>query len=254
MTDRREPRRLPPLKKRVFASDISWMLQHAPLPDGDEIDSPTREDLNRVIRSVTGDNRVVKAFENVDRAMFVADELQDLAYVNEGALPPTETSPVMSKPSMVAKMTALLELTGEETVLEVGAGSGYGAAILSEMANKVHSIEVYPKLAESAAERLKSLGFNNVDIHQGDGIYGVPDAAPFDAILVTAAVMGEIPGALLDQLAPGGRMVLPIRPNFVIPGGPNDQMLLLIRKSLDGSSVNAENKGVVRFLPLETTS
>jgi protein-L-isoaspartate(D-aspartate) O-methyltransferase len=216
--------------------------------------NPSREDLNRVVRSVIDGDRVIKAFENVDRAMFVADGFQDLAYTNEGALPPTETSPVMSKPSMVARMTALLELTGEETVLEVGAGSGYGAAILSELAKKVHSIEVYPKLAESATERLKSLGFDNVDIHQGDGAYGVPEAAPFDAILVTAAVMGEIPGVLLDQLAPGGRMVLPIKPNFVIPGGPNDQMLLLIRKSSDGFSTTCENKGVVRFLPLETTS
>jgi protein-L-isoaspartate(D-aspartate) O-methyltransferase len=239
-------------RPRVFASDISWILQHVqPLDDTESDTQPIREDLNRVIRTVVDDDRVAKAFEDVDRLLFVPEAYQDLAYSNAGSIPPTEISPVISKPSMVAKMTALLELKGDEKVLEVGAGSGYGAAILSRLAREVHSVEIRPDLAESASTRLKGLGFDNIVVHQGNGSLGLSEQAPFDAIILTAAVFGEVPIALREQMAPGGRMVLPIKPSFVIPSGPDDQMLLLLKKGIDGS-LHGENKGIVRFQALES--
>lgn len=153
-------------------------------------------------------------------------------------------SQTISQPFMVALMTGLLRLQPGDRVLEVGTGSGYQTAVLAALAAHVFSIETVPELAERAARVLDELGVDNVTTTVGDGHRGWPEQAPFDAILVTAAP-AEVPAALIDQLRPGGRLVIPC-------GAPNDgdgQMLEVIEKSPDGA-VQRTPKLAVRFVPL----
>ena len=145
----------------------------------------------------------------------------------------------MSQPWIVAFMAQLLQLKGDEIVLEVGAGSGYAAAVLSRIAAEVYAIERLPELADAARERLAALGYANVRVRTGDGSLGWPDAAPFDAIVVTAAPP-LIPPALLEQLAPGGRLVIPV--------GTDEQELQVHRRTADGIVV--EKHFPVRFVPM----
>jgi protein-L-isoaspartate(D-aspartate) O-methyltransferase len=153
------------------------------------------------------DPRVLGAMLKVERHLFVPDELKDSAYLDQ-ALPIGEGQTI-SQPYIVALMTELLELKGEEKVLEVGTGSGYQAAILAELAKEVYSIEIIDKLAMSAKKILTNLGYQNIKIKVGDGYQGWPEYAPFDAIIVTCAP-DHIPKPLLDQLKDGGRMVIPV--------------------------------------------
>jgi protein-L-isoaspartate(D-aspartate) O-methyltransferase len=157
-------------------------------------------------RQIT-DPRVLAAMREVPRHLFVADELKHLAYRDSPL--PIGSEQTISQPFIVAYMTQALELTGQETILEVGTGSGYQTAILCRLAKYVYSIERHNLLAEQAAARLDTLGFHNVEFHVGDGSQGLPDMAPFDAILVSAAAPA-LPIALRSQLAEGGRLVLPI--------------------------------------------
>lgn len=157
-------------------------------------------------RQIT-DPRVLAAMREIPRHLFVAGELQHLAYRDSPL--PIGSEQTISQPFIVAYMTQALELTGQETILEVGTGSGYQTAILCRLAKYVYSIERHNLLAEQAATRLDALGLHNVEFHVGDGSQGLPDMAPFDAILVSAAAPA-LPIALRSQLADGARLVLPI--------------------------------------------
>ena len=153
------------------------------------------------------DPRVLAAMRDVPRHLFVEEELRPQAY-RDGPLPIGHDQTI-SQPYIVALMTQLLELEGAETVLEIGTGSGYQAAVLARLARQVFSIERLADLAQAASQRLADLGLDNVEVLVGDGSQGLPDQAPFDAILVAAAAPSA-PPPLTSQLAPGGRLVLPI--------------------------------------------
>jgi len=153
------------------------------------------------------DSRVLSAMGKVERHRFVPLQLQDLAYSDQPL--PIGDGQTISQPYMVALMTELLELKGGEKVLEIGTGSGYQAAVLAELVKEVYTIEIIDSLARQAENRLKELKYTNIRVRSGDGYLGWPEAAPFDAIMVTAAP-DHIPQPLIDQLHEGGRLVLPI--------------------------------------------
>ena len=167
---------------------------------------------------------VLAALLKVPRHAFVPDALQDAAYDN-GPLPIGEGQTI-SQPYIVAIMTELLALKPEHQVLEIGTGSGYQTAILAQLVKQVYSIEIIDTLARRAAQRLKLLGFHNVQTRCGDGYHGWPEAAPFDAIMITAAT-AAVPPPLFEQLAPGGRLIVPLDAGF-------DQELVLFSKSPEG--------------------
>ena len=160
-------------------------------------------------RGIT-DRQVLRAMRAVPRHLFVPEEEQEYAY---GDFPlPIGYGQTISQPYIVALMTDLLELREGDKVLEIGTGSGYQAAILAEIPGiEVYTVEIIPELAESARERLARLGYTRVHCKQGDGYYGWPEHAPYDAIIVTAAP-DHVPQPLVEQLAPGGRLVIPIGP------------------------------------------
>lgn len=184
------------------------------------------------------DERVLAAMAAVHREDFVPQELRRRAY-EDGPLPIGEGQTI-SQPYMVAAMTAALRISGNERVLEIGTGCGYQAAALSRLAKTVYTIEVRTELAASAAERLARLGYDNVHVHCGDGTLGLPELAPFDAILVAAAAP-EVPEPLRSQLAEGGRMIVPV-------GDPENQELHLIERS--GTSFHTTALEGCRFVPL----
>jgi protein-L-isoaspartate(D-aspartate) O-methyltransferase len=180
------------------------------------------------------------ALGKVERHRLVPESQVALAYRNHPL--PIGSGQTISQPYIVALSTDLLGLKGGETVLDVGTGSGYQAAVLAEVATHVFSIEILPELAESARKRLEELGYGNIEIRMGDGYKGWPEKAPFDGIVVTAAAP-RVPKALVDQLKPGGRMVIPV-------GGEGDvQWLELVTRRADGGF---DEKRVlpVRFVPL----
>jgi len=152
--------------------------------------------------------RLLAAFESVPRHLFVPQKSRFSAYDDHPL--PIGFGQTISQPYIVALMTSLLELNGDECVLEVGTGSGYQAAILGLLAGIVHTIEIIPELAAHAEKLLGNLGCKNVTIHSGDGSLGWPQSAPFAGILVTAAAP-EVPQPLLKQLADNGRLILPVR-------------------------------------------
>ena len=184
------------------------------------------------------DPRVLEAMLNVPRHEFVPQAHRQLAYV-DGPLPIGDEQTI-SQPYIVAVMTQMLELDPEDRVLEVGTGSGYQAAILGYLAREVHSVERYARLAKSAAENLERLGIENVTVHVGDGTRGLPEFAPYEAIVVAAAAP-RVPTPLLDQLADGGRLVLPVGPR----GGQN-----LERWIRRGERFSQEVGLPVAFVPL----
>ena len=151
--------------------------------------------------------RVLEAMAAVPRHEFVPLKFRDIAYADKPL--PIGEGQTISQPFMVAAMTEALELTGSERVLEIGTGSGYQAAVLSLLARQVLTVETHTSLALAAQERLTNLGYTNVHVHNGDGSAGFPDAAPYDAILVTAGAP-EIPQVFASQLREGGRLVIPV--------------------------------------------
>ena len=185
------------------------------------------------------DERVLRVMAEIPRHFFVPDAWRSAAY-DDGPLPIGEEQTI-SQPYIVALMSESLELQGTETVLEIGTGSGYQAAVLSRLAKQVYSIEIIPHLAETARARLAALGYSNVTVLVGDGNLGWPQAGAYEAIMITAAAP-HIPPALLEQLADGGRMVLPMAVNG------DEQQLLRLRKQ--GDTVTREDLGAVRFVPL----
>jgi protein-L-isoaspartate(D-aspartate) O-methyltransferase len=196
----------------------------------------TAEYLNR--REL--DTRVMAAMARVPRHEFVRSEDRDLAYANRPL--PIGYGQTISQPYIVAVMTDLAEPARGCRALEVGTGSGYQAAVLAELCDKVYTIEIVEPLGRQARTRLAGLGYGNVEVRIGDGYYGWPEAAPFDLILVTA-VAGHIPPPLLEQLKPGGRMVLPVGTRFTT------QQLVLVHKRPDGR-VTTRQMLPVSFVPL----
>ena len=171
------------------------------------------------------DSRVLAAMRKVPRHLFIPPHLWDQAY-NDYPLPIGEDQTI-SQPYIVALMTELLEIRETDRVLEIGTGSGYQAAVLAQLVKQVYTIEMEPELANSARARLGRLGYSNVSVRQGDGYIGWPEEAPFDRIILTAAPP-KIPGALVDQLARGGRLVAPIGPE-------HNQELMVVEKRADGT-------------------
>jgi protein-L-isoaspartate(D-aspartate) O-methyltransferase len=153
------------------------------------------------------DHRVLDALLKVERHLFVQKDLQASAYSDQPL--PIGEGQTISQPYIVALMTELLELRGDEKVLEVGTGSGYQAAILAELAKQVYSVEIIEKLATSSEKLLLELGYKNIQVKAGDGYLGWPEAAPFDAIIVTCAP-DHVPKPLIEQLKEGGRLVIPV--------------------------------------------
>jgi protein-L-isoaspartate(D-aspartate) O-methyltransferase len=184
------------------------------------------------------DERVLAAMARVPRELFLPEELRGRAY-DDAALP-IGGGQTMSQPYIVAKMSELLSLDGDERVLDVGTGSGYHAAVLAELADEVVTIERVPELAERARQALAAAGYDNVEVRVGDGTLGVPDRAPYDAIAVAAAAP-MLPQSLYDQLKTGGRIVVPV-------GGRSNQRLELIVKSPEGPAV--VRSVPCRFVPL----
>lgn len=186
------------------------------------------------------DGRVLEAMADVDRAAFVPARLRGEADADRPL--PIGHGQTISQPMVVAYMTELLRLRGPERVLEVGTGSGYQTAVLARLAIEVYSVEIVPELAERAAAALAAAGIRNVHLRTGDGGRGWPEAAPFDRILVTAAAR-EVPPALVAQLAPGGRLVLPVGPEL------DAQVIRLVERREDGTDVSTDLLPV-RFVPL----
>ncbi|NSW87793.1 MAG: protein-L-isoaspartate(D-aspartate) O-methyltransferase [Syntrophobacteraceae bacterium] len=185
-------------------------------------------------------DRVLQAMLKVPRHEFVPDRLRPYAYENRPL--PIGFGQTISQPYIVAVMTDLMDASEDATVLEVGTGSGYQAAVLAECVKQVYSIEIIEELGREAAERLERLGYRNVEVRTGDGYYGWKEKAPFDAIMVTAAA-SHIPPPLIEQLKPGGRMIIPIGSAFMT------QHLMLVEKD-PGSKIKTRQLLPVAFVPL----
>lgn len=186
------------------------------------------------------DQGVLEAMRTVPREAFVPERLAELAYDDTPL--PIEEEQTISQPYVVAAMAEALGLGPDDRVLEVGAGSGYAAAVLSRIACEVWAIERHQALADLAQRRMEKLGYQNVHVRKGDGTLGWPEHAPYDAIVV-AAGGPEVPPALIDQLASGGRLVIPVGRD------PRLQQLVRVRKLEDGR-IERDDLGSVRFVPL----
>ena len=185
------------------------------------------------------DARVLDAMRSVPRHLFVPSSQLPFAYDNRPL--PIGQGQTISQPYIVALMTDLMRPKKTDRVLEIGTGSGYQAAVLAELVGTVYTIEIVPPLAEESRERLKRLGYANVSVRTGDGYKGWPEHAPFDSIMVTAGA-GEVPPPLVQQLKPGGRLVIPVGPAHSI------QYLTVIEKQADGST-RSRQVAPVRFVP-----
>jgi protein-L-isoaspartate(D-aspartate) O-methyltransferase len=184
------------------------------------------------------DERVIQAMERVPRELFLAPGARHLACLNEAL--PIGQGQTISQPLIVAMMTSALQLTGGERVLEIGAGSGYQAAVLSLLARQVVTVERNTVLARDARERLAALGYRNVTVHESSAVLGWPQDAPYDAVIVTAAAP-RVPQSLLDQLGEEGRIVIPV-------GSRSQQELIVAQKR--GGQVQQRSLGGCRFVPL----
>ena len=199
---------------------------------------PAPERLLNTLRRHVSDERVLAAIAVVPRDRFVPPDLRAEAWEN---IPlPIGSGQTISQPLVVARMCELLELTGDDTVLDVGTGSGYHAALLARLARHVYSIEVHESLSRQAAHNLRAAGVANVTLVVGDGSRGLPDHSPYEAINVAAAAGGSIPPALAEQLAPGGRLVAPVE--------DGEQRLVVARRTDDGVTLTELER--VRFVPL----
>jgi protein-L-isoaspartate(D-aspartate) O-methyltransferase len=216
-----------------------WLVGHRKAASGGAHQGSRQRMVARLEDSGIRDPRVLAALRSVPRHCLVPEALQHRAY-DESALPIGERQTI-SAPLVVAVMTQALALLGDETVLEIGTGSAYQAAILSRLAERVISVERIPRLASRARSALDALGVSNVLVFLGDGSRGWRSEAPYDAIVVTAAAL-SVPEPLLDQLAPGGRLVGPF-------GERDEQVLLRITRRPDGE-FEREQLGRCRFVDL----
>jgi protein-L-isoaspartate(D-aspartate) O-methyltransferase len=216
-----------------------------PSPNSTAIDTPAqaaarREMVEQQLRARdVHDPRVLDAMAAVPRQAFVPAAQRAAAYA-DGALP-IGRGQTISQPYIVGLMTQLLALDGSERVLEIGTGSGYQAAVLARLAREIYSIEIDPVLAEQARAALAACGAANVQVRAGDGFYGWPDAAPFDAVLITAATP-RLPEALRAQVREGGRLVAPLE-----RGDGEEELAVGIRR---GETIEWSRHGLVRFVPM----
>jgi protein-L-isoaspartate(D-aspartate) O-methyltransferase len=206
-----------------------------------DVESSARTDRSKMVALIeargVADPRVLEVMRNVPRHQFVPETMRERAY---GDYPlPIGNGQTISQPYIVAAMTELLEPAIGDTVLEIGTGSGYQAAVLSKLVHEVYSIEIVAELAEDARKKLAELGYDNVVVITGDGYRGLPKKAPFDGIIVTAAPE-EVPQPLIDQLAVGGRLVIPV--------GGMIQELVVLERTRDG--VQTRRVFPVRFVPM----
>ena len=210
---------------------------------------PSQKDFDTLREAMVNDQIVARGVRNegvlqsmrrIPRHLFVPEDRMSSAY--EDSPLPIGNGQTISQPYIVAYMTEILQPDGSGTVLEVGTGSGYQAAVLSLLYRKVYTIEIIPELAESAKARLRDLGFSNVEVRTGDGYAGWPDKAPFDAIMVTAAA-DHIPPPLISQLKAKGRMVIPVGSPYLI------QHIILVEKDQQGN-ITTKSLLPVRFVPL----
>ena len=215
-----------------------------PIPPKEPNDSAAfvaaREEM--VARQLRGrdvvDERVLAAMAAVPRHLFVPPDVRAHAYADQAL--PIGRGQTISQPYVVALMTQLLALRGGERVLEIGTGSGYQAAVLSKLAGAVYSIEIDPELAERAGTTLATLGYDTVHVRAGDGYFGWPEAAPFDAVIITAAAP-RLPEALAGQLRDGGRVVAPLE------RGSGEELAVGIKH---GDQLQWTEHGGVRFVPM----
>ena len=237
------------LRMRIFTGILfATMIASASAQDNytaarakmvDEIAAMARDTAAETGRSAFS-FRVMNAMARVERQRFVAQGDEAYAYRNSPL--GIGNGQTISQPYIVALMTDLLDLNGGEKVLEIGTGSGYQAAVLAELAAAVYTIEIIEPLGRVAAQRLSAAGYRNVVTRIGDGYQGWPEAAQFDAILVTAAALA-VPPALIDQLKPGGKLVIPVGSQG------SHQELLMITKAADGRT-QTRRVLAVRFVPL----
>jgi protein-L-isoaspartate(D-aspartate) O-methyltransferase len=192
---------------------------------------------DQIVRRGVDNPDVVRAMGEVPRHAFVPQHLQEQAYVDSPLA--IGSGQTISQPYIVALMTELLELDGDEKVLEIGTGSGYQAAVLARVAREVYTVEIREELGQQAQERLAEMGYKNVFLRIGDGYQGWPEEAPFDGIMVTAAP-GTVPQPLIDQLKVGGKLVIPVGDFF--------QDLLVLTKTAEG--VDRQEVIPVRFVPM----
>jgi len=207
------------------------------MPTSSEKMADAREELVAELSREVSDQRVLEAVARVRREAFVPDEVRHFAYQNRPL--PIGYGQTISQPYIVAYMTEGLQVTNNKKVLEIGTGSGYQAAVLGELAREVYTIEIVPQLADHARNTLAALGYRNVHVRTGDGYLGWPEQAPFDAIMVTAAP-DHVPQPLVDQLAVGGRMIIPV--------GVAYQEILLVSRTPTG--IVQQRTIPVRFVPL----
>lgn len=186
------------------------------------------------------DPATLKAMRKVDRHKFVEPNMEGMAYADRPL--PIGYGQTISQPYIVAAMTELLEVGAGDVILEIGAGSGYQAAVLAEIVANVYTIEIVPELAKLASERMARLGYDNVTVREGDGYYGWEEHAPFDGIIVTAAAT-HIPPPLVEQLKPGAKMIIPVGPPMQV------QNLMIVEKQDDGTTTQ-RSVMPVRFVPL----
>jgi protein-L-isoaspartate(D-aspartate) O-methyltransferase len=205
----------------------------------DTIVALTRETAAETGRATLG-SRVLAAMNKVPRHRFVPADQEPSAYANRPL--PIGNGQTISQPFIVALMTDMLDLKATDRVLEIGTGCGYQAAVLAELAREVYTIEIVVPLAREAAARFGELGHRNINARSGDGYRGWPEHAPFDAIIVTAAAP-DVPPALIAQLKPGGKLVIPVGAQW------SGQELLIIEKDLNGKTTT-RNMLAVRFVPL----
>ncbi|MBN2147038.1 MAG: protein-L-isoaspartate(D-aspartate) O-methyltransferase [Anaerolineales bacterium] len=208
-----------------------------------ELSDPYEQEHQQLIEEIKAmgvqDREVLRAIASVPRHEFVLPEYLDQAYENHAL--PIGYGQTISQPYIVAWMTELLELQPGEKVLEIGTGSGYQAAVLADLGFvEIYSIEIVPELAELAAARLQDLGYTDIKVKQGDGYYGWPEYAPFDAILVTASP-DHLPAPLVEQLSETGRLVIPI--------GPQGWVQTLWKFVLEEGELRGYNLGGVQFVP-----
>lgn len=230
------------MARNLHEQALMWPLKksHPPADAGPDLNTKNADMIRTQIcaRDITNP-RVIDALARTDRRVFVPDDQALQAYEDHPI--PLMPGATVSQPFIVALMTDLLDVQPHHRVLEIGSGSGYQAAVLALLAAEVWGIELQPELVQYARERIEKLNLSNVHIIHGDGWKGYPDAAPYDRIIVTAAP-STLPGALIDQLATGGRMVVPI-------GIAPQQNLEVLSKDQHGEITRIVNSPV-RFVPL----
>ncbi|MFW5711508.1 MAG: protein-L-isoaspartate(D-aspartate) O-methyltransferase [Spirochaetota bacterium] len=227
-----------PQQEGTYGQDADSEPDGSP-SSGEHADERRAMVANQIEGRGVENSAVLEAMRAVPRHEFVSAAQQGQAYSDKPL--PIGHGQTISQPYIVAYMTQMLQLEAGDKVLEIGTGSGYQAAVLAEITNRVYTIEIIEELAAQASECLQRLGYNEVRTSQGDGYYGWEEYAPFDAIIVTAAA-GHIPPPLLRQLKPGGRMLIPVGGVYEV------QSLMLVRKT-PGGEVRTERLMPVRFVP-----